>query len=47
MRCKIYLVLLLTFQFVYGMFGAYSVAKNAMAEDIALAEDVFGTCHEM
>ena len=30
MRCKIYFALLLTYQFLFGMFGAYSVAKKAM-----------------
>ena len=47
MRCKIYFALLLTYQFLFGMFGAYSVAKKAMAEDVQLTDDVFGTCDEM
>ena len=44
MRCTTYLALLLAYQFSYGMFGAYSVAKRAMKEDVGLGEDVFGTC---
>ena len=43
MRCRVYMVTLLSFQFVFGMFGAYSVAKNAITEDVGLTEDVFGT----
>ena len=42
MRCRVYLTLLITYQFVYGMLGAYSVAKKGMADDIGLTEKVFG-----
>ena len=47
MRWKIYFTLLLTFQFIVGMFGAYSVAKKAMTEDVELTEKVFGTDNMM
>ena len=43
MRCRVYFALLITYQFLYGMLGAYSVAKKGMAEDVGLTEDVFGT----
>ena len=43
MRCRVYLAILISFQFTFGMFGSYSVAKKAMAEDLGLTEDAFGT----
>ena len=43
MRCRVYFTLLLTYQFIFGMMGAYSVAKKGMTEDIGITEDVFGT----
>ena len=42
MRCRIYFTLLITYQFMFGMIGAYSVAKEGMVKDIGLTEDVFG-----
>ena len=42
MSCKIYWTLLVTYSFVFGMLGVYSVAKRGMQADLHFSEDVFG-----
>ena len=42
MRCKVFLVMTITNQFLFGMFGAYSIAKKSMEEDLGFTENTFG-----
>ena len=42
MKCRVYFTLLITYQFIFGMMGAYSVVKESMAKDIGLTGSVFG-----
>ena len=42
MKWIYYTILLLTNQFIYGMLGAYSIAKKDIQNEFEFNEDIFG-----